>query len=473
MLTYFVNPTSREPLYEQLSGQIRAAIENGSLASSAKLPSKRALAEHLRISVVTVQTAYDQLLAEGYLRSVERSGYFVETVDLIAPRRSVSKPESMLKPLLPHDFDLRTNTVDPDLFPSKTWSRLTRAVLSEQSSALWNAVDTQGSVRLRNAIAAHLERFRGVVVDPASIVVGTGSEYLLDLLVKLLDKGTAFAVEHPGFAKVARVFDTAGATVVGVPVDAMGLEVDALEKSGAGVVHVTPSHQFPTGVVMPFRRRTELLRWSQASADRYIIEDDYDSEFRFGKAPMPALKRLDETGSVIYLNSFTKSLAPSLRIAYMVLPERLATLFSDRFSHLNCPVPNLEQETLSMFLEDGHFERHVNRMKIAYRERRDRFLEWIASSPALSDAVVSGEDAGLHFLLSPNCGLEEGELIQRAFEAGVKLYGLSQFGAPRVEGTKPTIVVGYAGVPNERLDDLFERLNRAWSAGQHSRFVLE
>lgn len=473
MQTYFVDLNSREPLYEQLYRQIRGAIENGSLPSSMKLPSKRALAEHLKISVVTVQTAYDQLLAEGYLRSVERSGYYVEAVEAIAPKRTPLKPEPITPAPTPYAFDLRTNTVDPALFPGKMWSRLTRVILSEQSSALWNAVDTQGSVRLRNAIAAHLERFRGVVVDPSCVVVGTGSEYLLDLLVKLLAKRTVFAVEHPGFAKVARVFDTAGAEVVGVPVDLMGLDVGALEKSGAGVVHVTPSHQFPTGVVMPFRRRTELLRWSQARPGRYIIEDDYDSEFRFGKGPIPALKRLDETGSVIYLNSFTKSLAPSLRIAYMVLPDQLATLFGERFSHLNCPVPNLEQETLSMFLEDGHFERHINRMKIAYRLRRDRFLDWIATAPALSKAVVRGEDAGLHFLLSPNCGLEEDELIRRALEAGVKVYGLSQFGTPRADGSEPTIVVGYAGVENDHLDDLFERLNRAWNSNRSDGFVLQ
>lgn len=473
MLTFFVNATSHQPLYEQLYTQIRGAIEDGTLASSTKLPSKRALADHLRISTVTVKTAYEQLLAEGYIRSVERSGYFVETVEAIAPKRPIPRREPLVKAQPTHAFDLRTNTVDPALFPSAMWSRLTRAVLSEQSGDLWNAVDTQGSSRLRNAIAAHLERFRGVSVDPSSIVVGTGSEYLLDLLVKLLSKDSVFAVEHPGFAKVAKVFETAGADVVGVPVDQMGLNVGALERSGAGVVHVTPSHQFPTGVVMPFRRRTELLKWSQKKPGRFIIEDDYDSEFRFGKGPIPALKRLDETGSVIYLNSFTKSLAPSLRIAYMALPAALTTLFSERFAHLHCPVPNLEQETLSMFLEDGHFERHVNRMKIAYRARRDRFLDWIRSAPVLAKAVIRGEDAGLHFLLSPNCGLSEDELVRRALEEGVRLYGLSQFGSPRDFENEPTLVVGYAGVQNDQLDDLFKRLNRAWSPGRTGGFVLQ
>jgi GntR family transcriptional regulator/MocR family aminotransferase len=473
MLTYFVNPSAHEPLYEQLYRQIRDAIENRVLPSMTKLPSKRALAGHLKISIVTVQTAYEQLLAEGYIRSVERSGYFVETVEAIAPKRSVPRQEPSEDAPAPHAYDLRTNTVDPALFPSKMWSRLTRAVLSEQKSDLWNAVDTKGSLRLRHAIASHLERFRGVSVDPSSVVVGTGSEYLLDLLVKLLPKGSLFAVEHPGFAKVAKVFDTAGAEVVGIPVDGLGLDVEALDESGAGVVHVTPSHQFPTGVVMPFRRRTELLKWSREKPGRFIIEDDYDSEFRFGKAPIPALKRLDEAGSVIYLNSFTKSLAPSLRIAYMVLPAQLEALFGERFAHLHCPVPNLEQETLSMFLEDGHFERHVNRMKIAYRDRRDRFLDWIRSTPLLANALVRGEDAGLHFLLCPNCGLEEDELIRRALDHGVRVYGLSPFGKPQGFEDVPTIVVGYAGVPDDRLDDLFDRLNRAWSPSQPDRFVLQ
>jgi GntR family transcriptional regulator/MocR family aminotransferase len=353
--------------------------------------------------------------------------------------------------------------VDPAMFPSKLWSRLTRRVLSDQASGLWNALDVQGSFRLRSAIASHLERFRGMSVDPSCIVVGTGSEYLLDMLVKWFGRSVGYAVEHPGYQKVLKVLETAGAQVSGISVDEAGLSVKALETSAAAIVHVTPSHQFPMGVVMPIRRRGELLRWAKATSDRYVIEDDYDSEFRFAGAPIPSLKRLDDGGRVIYLNSFTKSLAPSLRIAYMVLPEHLAPRFVDRFSYLHCPVPNLEQETLSMFLEEGHFERHVNRMKIAYRGRRDEIIDWIRRTKGLEKATVKGEEAGLHFLLCPNIEATEDELIASALDQGVRLYGLGEFGAKREATKEPTIVIGYSGIDQTRLGDLFLRLEEAWS----------
>lgn len=463
MFTCFVDFSSKSPLYEQLYRQIRDAIENGSLRVQTKMPSKRALADHLKISTITVQTAYDQLIAEGYLRAVERSGTYVEAQEMPLDVSPQPFRSPVLSSASPHAYDLRTNTVDPSLFPSKLWSRLTRRVLSDQEGGLWNALDVQGSFRLRKAIAGHLERFRGMSVDPSCIIVGTGSEYLLDLLVKWFGRSVHYAVEHPGYQKVLKVLETAGAEVRGVHVDEAGLNVNALEQSGASIVHVTPSHQFPTGVVMPIRRRGELLRWAKATVDRYVIEDDYDSEFRFAGAPIPSLKRLDDASRVIYLNSFTKSLAPSLRIAYMVLPEHLAQRLVDKFSYLHCPVPNLEQETLSLFLEEGHFERHVNRMKIAYRERRDQFIEWIRRTKGLEKAIVKGEDAGLHFLLCPNTDASEDELISSALRNGVRVYGLTEFGVKRAVAERPTIVIGYSGIDQSALSDLFERLEKAWS----------
>lgn len=473
MFTCFIDNTSKMPIYEQLYRQIRDSIEDGLLSAGTKMPSKRALADHLKISTITVQTAYDQLIAEGYLHAVERSGTYVEAIEI--PTRKPLPPyrEPIVSVAMPYEYDLRTNTIDPSLFPSKLWSRLTRRILSEEQEGLWNSLDVQGSFRLRNAIAAHLERFRGMTVDPTCIVVGTGSEYLLDLLVKLFGRSIGYAVEHPGYLKVLKVLETAGAIVSGIPVDDDGLDVSALNASGADIVHVTPSHQFPMGVVMPIRRRGELLRWAKAVQNRYVIEDDYDSEFRFAGAPIPSLKRLDESGHVIYLNSFTKSLAPSLRIAYMVLPESLVHRFLNRFSHLHCPVPNLEQETLLLFLEEGHFERHVNRMKIAYRERRDEILTWIRHAKGFALANVRGEEAGLHFLLRPNTGATEEQLVSTALAQGVRVYGLSEFRIKNVLTEPPTIVIGYAGIDQSRLGDLFSRLETAWGGGKASFSVLQ
>jgi GntR family transcriptional regulator / MocR family aminotransferase len=477
MRTYYIDSKKKTPMYEQLYLEIRNDIQNGALVANERMPSKRTLAEHLKVSLVTVESAYAQLTAEGYLRSQPRSGFFVETV---GSRSVYQRPtnrfieKSIIDPSeTKHLLELKTNVIDPTLFPASTWSKLAREVLSAAGPAFWNVVDSQGLVVLREAIALHLSRFRGMIVDSKRIVIGTGTEYLLDLVVKLIGRYSHYAVENPGYPKIVRVLESTGVLAYGVNVDENGLSVEDLRQTPAEVVHVTPSHQFPKGVVMSIKRRLELLAWAEEDPSRYIIEDDYDSEFRFTGTPIPALEGLDQHGKVIYMNSFSKTLAPSLRIAYMVLPEELMKRFVSRFSFLTCPVPNLEQETLASFLHEGHFERHLNRMRSAYRGRRDQLIRRLENSRLAEVATWFGENAGLHFLLTISNGMTENELVAAAKQEGVRVYGLSEYALLHRLDEPPTLVIGYSNQTEKEIEAIVQCLERAWVPLNNTPKVIE
>ena len=426
MFTPILDSSQRRPLYEQLYRYIRGEIEAGRLAAGERLPSKRALAAHLKISVVTVEGAYGQLLAEGYLRSEPKRGFFVQAVQeehrSPAPARTLSVPAPPT-PALPYDFS--TSAVDIALFPFATWAKLMREVLSEQAAPLLASPHPQGLPALRRAIAEHLYRFRGIRADAEQIVVGAGSETLIGLLVQLLGREGGYGVENPGYTKTQRILTSCGAAVRPLPLDGQGLRVDALEEAGVRVVHVTPSHHYPLGIIMPVARRQALLRWAEAAPDRYILEDDYDSEFRFSGRPIPALQSLDGGERVVYLNTFAKSLAPSLRISYMVLPPHLLERWRRDFWFYSSTVPSFEQYALARFMERGHFERHLNRTRTRYKARREALLAAARDTGLTRVGSFAGGDAGLHLLLWMDGRWSEAELVARAVDAGVGVAPLS------------------------------------------------
>ncbi len=464
MLTVFLDPRGATPLYEQLYRHIRADIESGALAEGTRMPSKRELALRLTVSPVTVGTAYAQLVAEGYLRSVLRSGHFVNP---LGDRPAGSPAAQAVPPIEPKpyarpEFDLSTNAFDATLFPFTVWARLVRATLSDSPVDLLTAGHPQGSYALRKQIARHLSDYRGIHADPERIVVGAGSEYLTGLLVQLFGRTPLYAVEDPGYPKIARIIAAHGGASVAVPLDLAGLDVERLRASKAKIVHVTPSHQFPTGIAMPIGRRRELLAWANEQADRYVIEDDYDSEFRFAGSPIPALQGLDGSGRVVYMNSFTKSLAPALRISYMVLPAELLARFRNELGHVACTVSNIEQETLARFMQEGRFERHLARMRNAYRARRDALLEALHHSPLKDRIGVSNADAGLHFLMRVACGKPERELVDSAAAAGIRLAGLSAYRVATDPDAMPTLVVGYGGIALCQVEKAVSELALAW-----------
>ena len=445
MLTYQLKKQPGLPLYEALYRCIRSDILSGRLKAGEKLPSKRALAENLEVSKITVEAAYSQLLSEGYINAREKVGYFVEQV---APEATAAvpvrpAPEVQKSPVL----DLTAN--GPAGFPFSVWSRLQRQVLLDYQEKLLLPLDNQGCAELRCAIAEHLAGFRGMRVDPENIIIGAGTDFLYNLLIQLLGRDKVYAVEDPGYDKIRLIYAAGGVRCVSAPMDPEGVIPQAL--SQAQVLHISPSHHFPTGLVTSLRRRRELLNWAD-SADGFIIEDDYDSEFRFHAHPMPALQTMDRQGRVIYMNTFSKSLAPSIRISYMILPPELMEAFREKLGFYSCTVASFEQYTLARFISGGYFEKHINRMRKFYRARRDRVASALERCPLAEKMTILEADAGLHFLVQVDTPVSDGELTALWAQAGIRVRTLSSYyheKAPKMDGV--CLVINYSGLDEEEL----------------------
>ena len=458
MLTYDMENRDGLARYDYLYRCIKEDILKGRLTAGEKLPSKRGLAEHLHVAVVTVENAYAQLAAEGYLDAREKRGYFVNPVEAAGPEPPPTMPEKPPRTGRQWLLDLKGGGSGTEGFPFSVWARLMRQVLTEEGRELLSALPHNGAAPLREAIARHLCRFRGISVKPEQIVVGAGTEYLYNLLVQLLGRERVYGVEDPGYSKAARIYRLSGAETRPVRVDEGGTPPGAVEAAGVQVLHISPNHQFPTGAVTPIARRQSLLRWAAGEEGRYIIEDDYDSEFRFTGRPIPTLQSIDRAGRVIYMNTFSRSLAPSLRISYMVLPEGLLEGYRRRLGFYSCTVAAMEQHTLARFLDGGYFDAHVNRMRVFYRGRRDGVLSALEASPLRGRYRVKGEEAGLHFLLELDTGLTDRELADRAEEAGIRLSFLTDYAVCPGSAPEHTLVVSYPGVEPERLPGALERL---------------
>ena len=453
MLTYQLKKAPGVPLYEALYRCIREDILSGRLAAGEKLPSKRALAENLEVSKITVETAYNQLLAEGFIRSQEKVGYFVESLQrqtAVAVRREArEEPQEAL-------IDLTGDS--PAYFPFSVWSSLQREVMLDLGEGLLLPLHRQGLPALRNAIARHLSQFRGMQVDPDNILIGAGTDFLYNLLVQLLGRDKRYGVEEPGYGKIQKIYEAAGASCALLSLDPLG--VDPEDLADVQVLHISPSHHFPSGTVTALPRRQALLAWAGESPERYIIEDDYDSEFRFNGHPLPALHTLDGQGKVIYMNTFSKTLAPSIRISYMVLPEALMAQFRQRLGFYSCTVPSFEQYTLERFLSRGYFEKHINRMRKLYKSIRNRVLEAIESCPLADKLTILEEHAGLHFLLQVRLPLTDAQLTEKCRQLGLRVAPLSSYYRFPEENSH-CLVVNYAGLTEKdlsRLEDILQTL---------------
>lgn len=463
MLTYPMEERGDLPLYEYLYRRIREDILSGKLTAGERLPSKRALAEHLHLSVITVEGAYAQLEAEGYLYTLPKRGFFVSQVDR-TPAPKAPEPPAIPEPEAARQWrlDLKSNQVDTARFPVSTWARLTRQVLSEDGAALLRPVPHQGLEALRRAIADDLRDYRGMSVSPEQIIVGAGAEYLYLLLAQLLGPGAVFAAEDPGYPKIRQVYGKCGASCRPVPLDAQGMDLAALTASGATVAHLSPSHHYPTGLVTPIARRQALLRWAE-EADGFIIEDDYDSEFRFTGRPLPTLQSIDRSGRVLYMNTFSQTISPSMRVGFVVLPPRLLERYRRELDFYACTVPALEQHVLARFLSGGYYEQHLSRMRKEYRQRRCAVLAAFRSGPFAHRITISEQGAGLHFLLRLDTDRSDADLRQRAEALGVRLGFLSEYAAVPDPSYAHTLVINYAGLDEARLPQAVELLGAVFA----------
>ena len=459
-----LHPESRTPLYEQLYRSLAADIQNGTLPPGKPLPGRRSMAARLGVSVSTVDTAYQMLAAEGLAESRPRSGFYVQETGGMLHSGGTAAPAAA-RPPRPRPpafrYDLSTTGIDTALFPARSWGRIQRDLLYNSPQLLQRG-EAQGDAELRAAIAAYLGEYRGVRCTPEQIVVGAGIEYLLGCLAHLLAGGTA-AVENPGYSRARAVLQNSGIPCLPADIDKSGLSAASLSGTGANLCYITPSHHFPTGVTMPAPQRAQLLAWAREAPGRYILEDDYDSEFRFDIRPLPSLQGMaGPDGPVVYLTTFSKSLAPGIRIACMVLPGPLLERYRRDFALYSNTVSRFEQHTLSRFMAGGYFTRHLARMRLTYKKRMEHLTAALAAALG-SRLVIQGRHSGLHLLLTlPGAG-GEARMTAAAAAAGVRLHGLSEYYLARVERCPPdTVVAGYAALPEADIDAAAQALAGAW-----------
>lgn len=462
MLTYNFDK-AKGPIYLYLYKCIKNDILSGKLKPKEKLPSKRSFAQNNGISIITIQNAYDQLISEGYVYTLPKKGYYVAALDKMPGALADSKVDYDIK--VPekdkYECDLSSNRVNPDNFPFSIWTRVSRDVMSNMKEELMQISPTAGVMELREAIAEHLKSFRGMLVDPNQIIVGSGTEYLYGLIVQLLGREKKYVIENPGYKKLADVYRKQGIEFSYADLDDEGITAEELENSGADIAHICPNHHFPTGITMPASRRYEVLAWANAGNERYIIEDDYDSEFRVAGKPIPPLFSIDACEKVIYMNTFSKSLSPTIRISYMILPVHLANRFYETMSFYSCTVSNFEQYTLARFISQGYLEKHINRMRLYYTKQR-QFLMHIIERSALGDkCTILENDSGLHFLIMLDTDKTDEEIEKSLKDKGIKIKALSDYYFTDKAKSRHCFIVNYSNLDENRIKETLKDIKNS------------
>lgn len=461
-LTINLDSRSKKPLYEQIYDYIKSDIQNGRIPYGEKLPSTRALAKYLEVSRSTVELAYEQLLSEGYIESAPYRGFFVAQIDeLYQLKKEEKKSERKIEKKKVYQYDFTPNGVDLNSFPYNVWRKLSKDILMDDRTELFRTGDPQGEYGFRSAISNYLYQARGVDCTPDQVLIGAGSDYILMLLGMILGTEHMIAFEDPTYKQAYRVIHTLGYETVPVAMDRHGMKIQDLESTGADIAYVTPSHQYPTGIVMPIGRRMELLKWAYEKDGRYIIEDDYDSEFRYKGRPIPALQGMDQGGRVIYMGTFSRSIAPAIRVGFMVLPGELLSRYRSQAGFYACTVSRIDQKVLYHFITGGYYERHLNRMRAVYKGKHDVLLSGLKE---LEDMFwIRGEYAGIHVLLTHKGQMPEKELIERAAGEGVRVYGMSEAVIGENKDLVPsTVILGYANLKEKEIQEGCMRLARAW-----------
>ena len=465
-MQYDLEKRGKKTLYEYLYECIRSDILTGRLPAGTRLPSKRSFARDQGIAVITVENTYAQLVSEGYLSSRSRSGFYVN--DLSEEGNAValyfgmgaggSRAEDIRKgtgssgsgkaPESPV-IDLTSGRIRMDHFPFSIWCKLLRRIMSEGEDRFLQPSPAMGIPELQTALSEYLRNAKGLQTDPSHILIGPGTEYLHSVLLQILGGSAITAVEDPGYKKIGLLYEGSGHKCIHIPVDEKGLQVNRLFGSNIRLLHTSPSHHFPTGSVMPVGRRMKLLSWANAE-DAYVIEDDYDSEFRFTGKPIPPLALLDSE-RVIYMNTFTKTLTPSIRIAYMVLPETLYKIYLEKLSYYSSAVSTFEQYTLAAFLGEGYYERHINRMKNHYRKTRKMILEELEASPLSGYATVEEAGSGLHFVLRITDRADDRAFVEHLRTEGIRIEPLSAYAYTDRQEYHHRFLVNYTSLTETEL----------------------
>ncbi|RYL92511.1 PLP-dependent aminotransferase family protein [Sporolactobacillus sp. THM7-4] len=467
LLSLNIRTDKREFIYRQIYNQLKREILLHHFLPNEQLPSKRELSETLNVSVNSVNSAYQQLLAEGYIYSKERSGFFVEKLDTISPSFGTThtlSPE-LIEPAESggHLISFSHMSADRSAFPFDNWLNCERKVLKLKNSDLSDDPTRfpQGIYSVRRTIARFLSLTRGVNSFPEQIVLGSGTQVLVQMLIQLLPVSSTYAMEDPGYRRVYQLLKNQKADIKEIKLDKKGISVNEIKRINPNIVYVTPSHQFPTGIVMPISRRIQLLNWASEAENRYIIEDDYDSEFKYGFDTIPSLQGLDSFERVIYIGTFSKSILPGLRISYMVLPQHLVKKFRERFGFFMQTCNGLAQLTLQNFIDSGEYQKHIKHMRQIYSERRMLLIEELEKRFAGS-ITIYGAKAGLHFMATFETKRSAEEIIIRAKKDKLELYSLNRCYLSQDNlFNKPAFILGFANLPVEKIGEAVDRLYRA------------
>lgn len=464
---------AKAPLYEKIYEYIKNEIVDGKISRGEKLPSTRLLAKNLSVSRSTVELAYDQLLAEGYIEAEPYRGYFVCDIEALYQLEQRNHMQEKLqagqdwqpgwKTEIKHgagsskqkEIDFSPYTIDTQNFPYNVWRKLHKNVLLDDREEILLSGDGQGDHELRMAIADYLHQVRGVNCVAEQIIIGAGNEYLELLLTQVLGEKKTVLMDDPTYLQAYRTFSNMGYLVKNIPAEQGSMPIEAVRRENADVLYVMPSHQFPLGTVMPLKQRLELLKWASEKEGRYLIEDDHDSEYRYKGKPIPSLQSIDHEEKVIYLGTFSKSIAPSLRISYMVLPQHLLKNYQNFCGFYSTTVSKIQQEVLREFISGGYFGRHLNKMRGIYKNKHDFLVSELKKRPWVEN--IAGDNAGLHVLVQVDTQMSEEELCERAAEQGIHLMGISEHYIHKPPVSKPVILLGY-GKPDEKK--ILEGLNR-------------
>lgn len=456
---------SKIPLYEQIYQYIREEIKGSRMQCDTRLPSTRTLSAFLQVSRSTVELAYAQLVAEGYIHSQPYKGYYVSDISLLYQLKTETYPQQdiVMPKTEQYNLDFSLKGIDLESFPYNAWRRITREVLSVDNKELFLGGTSKGDYDFRKTVSIYLRESRGVDCSPHQIIIGAGNEYLLMLLCqmfKLLYKSekVSIAMENPTYMQAYKVLYGLESNIVAVPVDKNGMSYEQLRQyKEVQAAYIMPSHQFPTGNVMPMKRRLELLKWAQEKENRYIIEDDYDSEFRYKGKPIPALQGMNAMDKVVYMGTFSKSIAPAIRVSYLVLPPDLMEIYEKEMSYYANTVPRLHQRILENFIREDYYARHLNRMRSIYKSKHDCMLNLLKEQKM----SYHGENVGLHILVDVKNGKTEQQVIQEADKAGVKIYGLSQFAIAPLE-INSTVLLGFGNMKERQIEEGLYILKDIW-----------
>lgn len=482
---------SRKPLYEQIYDYMKREMLEGTIVPGERLPSARALSGFLGVSRSTTDLAYDQLQAEGYIKSEPRKGYFAADVRLLygtefseVPKQAAGNtwinqkhdistrkidgksknekagnsdiPSSNSISIEKYRYDFNLNDVDTGANASNLWKKISRRVFQEDTGELFRQGCPEGDEELRLALRDYLFHARGVRCSADQILVGAGNDYLLMILSNLLGTQSVLAFENPTYKSASDTMRILGHEIRCVRMDDCGMSVESLEESKADVAYVMPSHQFPLGIVMPVERRIQLLDWAAKKDGRYIIEDDYDSEFRYVGKPIPALQGIDPMEKVIYMGTFSKSISPATRISYMVLPKELVERRKAKGHFYAQTVSRMDQKIIRILLTEGYFERHLNRMRSLYKNKQELMVAKLQNS---NQFLLSGDNAGLHIVLTFQDGQREENLMKKAAGHSMRIYGSREYQIQPISESQPArILLGYGGLDLEELEKMLSIL---------------